>query len=189
MTGSQLFINRISTVVLLLLVAVLSFAQDAADGGGAGNMQEGKTLFRNQCATCHNRNMKDNMTGPALVGTQARWAAYPKEDLYNWIRNAPAMISAGHPRAVELWNQYKPNQMQAFPNLTDAQIDNILAYVDGVVAGAIDAPVKVVGTPDAGAATAAQKPNNTPLFIALAIILAILAVVLARIISTPYSSG
>ena len=61
----------------------------------------GKTLFKNQCASCHNKNMKDKLTGPALGGVQERWAAYPKEDLYSWIRNSQAMINSGHPRAVE----------------------------------------------------------------------------------------
>ena len=46
--------------------------------------------------------MKDDLTGPALGAVEERWADYPEEDLYNWIRNSGAMIADGHPRAVEL---------------------------------------------------------------------------------------
>ena len=117
------------TSILLLLFALLWSngllqGQDAA----TADIEAGKTLFKNQCATCHNKNMKDNLTGPALGGVQERWAAYPKEDLYSWIRNSQAMISAGHPRAVELWNQWKPTVMTNF-NLTDQEMDNVLAYI------------------------------------------------------------
>ncbi len=79
--------------------------------------------------------MKDALTGPALGGVQERWASYPKTDLYNWIRNSQAMIKAGHPKAVELWNQFKPTVMTAFPNLKDDEIEGILLYVDGVFKG------------------------------------------------------
>lgn len=97
-------------------------------------VSQGKTLFTNNCATCHNRNMKDHLTGPALGGVMARWMEYPKQDLYEWIRNSRVMIDSGHPRAVALWKEWAPTTMTAFPNLSDEQIDNLLAYVDAVYA-------------------------------------------------------
>lgn len=90
----------------------------------------GKTLFKNYCASCHNKNMKDDMTGPALSGVEERWADYPREDLYNWIRNSQKMIDAKHPRAVELYKKWSPNQMNAFPNLTDEEIEGVLNYIE-----------------------------------------------------------
>jgi len=32
-----------------------------------------KELFKRKCAQCHNRNMRDNLTGPALQGSFHRW--------------------------------------------------------------------------------------------------------------------
>jgi len=35
--------------------------------------QNGKKLFKNNCATCHNKNMKSDATGPALGDTFMAW--------------------------------------------------------------------------------------------------------------------
>ncbi len=95
----------------------------------------GKDYFKNNCASCHNKNMKDNLTGPALGGTVERWASYPREDLYSWIRNSQAMIKKGHPKAVELWEKWKPAVMTNFPNATDEEIESVLMYIDDVLKG------------------------------------------------------
>ncbi len=92
----------------------------------------GKQLFKNNCATCHHKNMKDNLTGPALGGTQSRWATFPKADLYNWIRNSQALIATKHPRAVSLAAEWDYSVMTAFPNLTDEELESILNYVEAI---------------------------------------------------------
>lgn len=170
----HLLTSRLPILLLLLFFSLSLFAQDAAVDVNAG-----KELFKNNCASCHNKDMKSKLTGPALGGFAERWADYPQEDLYAWIRNSQGMISAGHPKAVELWNQWKPTVMNNFPNLSDADIANILGYVDAVFTGALDGP-QVAAGPTVAAPT---KPNNTWLYIAIAAVLGILALVLARIIS------
>jgi cytochrome c2 len=90
----------------------------------------GRTLFKNNCAACHNKDMKSNLTGPALGGTTERWAKYPRTDLYRWIRQSQTMISEKHPRALELWKEWQPTIMNDFPNLTDEDIEAILSYVE-----------------------------------------------------------
>lgn len=171
-------ISRSLLVLSLIALAVPAFAQD---GGGVDEaaFNEGKTLFRNYCATCHNRNMVDDLTGPALGGTMERWADYPEEDLYSWIRNSQAMIQAGHPRAVELWEEWKPTVMTN-QNLTDEEIDNVLLYINAVYTG--NEPGKPAGAA-AAEEVAVEEEDNTVLFLVLAGILGILAVVLARIVS------
>jgi len=113
---------------ILLLLTTGLFAQPSADAG--------KTTFRNYCASCHNKNMKNDATGPALGGAQERWADYPQEDLYAWIRNSQKLIKAGHPRANELWDQWKPTVMTAYPTLTDDDIASVLLYIDAQYTGA-----------------------------------------------------
>ena len=89
-------LHRIYSIIIVFACTVQSalFA--------APTVEEGKNLFIANCASCHNKNMKDNLTGPALGGTEERWAAFPREDLYKWIRNSQALIATGHPRATEL---------------------------------------------------------------------------------------
>ncbi|MBK7359452.1 MAG: c-type cytochrome [Saprospiraceae bacterium] len=112
----------------------------------APDIEVGKSSFKNNCASCHNKNMKDPLTGPALGGSVERWAAFPRADLHNWVRNSQALIKAGHPRATELWNQFKPTVMTAFPNLSDEEIESIFLYVDGVYKGTYGPkPVAAVG--------------------------------------------
>lgn len=113
------------SVVLMVICGTLLKAEVSPDAG--------KTLFTANCAACHAKNMKSALTGPALGGAEAKWDS--KENLYSWIRNSQAMIKKGHPRAVELWNQYKPTVMTAFPNLTDDEIASILVYIQGVYDG------------------------------------------------------
>lgn len=93
---------------------------------------QGKALFKTKCASCHNRNMRDDLVGPALGGAEDRWADYPQEDLYNWIRNSPAMVNQGHPKAVEVWEAWDKLAMTPFPSLTDEEIEAILFYVEEI---------------------------------------------------------
>src|SRR5690606_41109836 len=101
-------------LTFLLFLVLPLFAQAQPD------IENGKTLFRNQCGACHAKDMKSKLTGPPLGGSEERWGN--QEDLYSWIRNSQAMIASGHPRANELWNEWKPTVMTPFPNLTDDEI-------------------------------------------------------------------
>ena len=164
-------VNQLFLMLSLMFALNVVYAQD---------LDAGKTLYRNNCGQCHSRDMKSNLTGPALGGVQDRWADYPQEDLYAWIRNSQAMINDGHPRAVELWNEWKPTVMNSFAQLTDDDIANILGYIDGVYAGTYGVPK---ADPNAPAASAAPASDNTGLFIGLTIVLVILAIALARIVA------
>jgi mono/diheme cytochrome c family protein len=93
------------------------------------DLQQGRRMFANQCGSCHNRNMKDDMTAPALGGVRERWEKYPKEDLYNYIRNSMKMVMEGHPKAVELQDEWK-TAMTSYPDLSDQELDILLDYVE-----------------------------------------------------------
>ncbi len=55
---------------------------------------------------------------------------YEKEWLYSWIKNSAALIASGDARANAVYNEYGQSKMNAFPALSNADIDNILAYTD-----------------------------------------------------------
>jgi len=163
-------------IFLLLIFSLSTNLSIAQIVEGEGDAALGKELFSAQCGQCHARDMKTDATGPALGGLEERWSDYPTEDLYAWIRNSQKMIADGHPRATELWAQWKPTVMNSFTALTDDDIANLLAYI------ANPAPPPTDGKfPPYEEVT--EEGINKPLFVALFFILALLAVVLARIIS------
>ena len=165
--------------VLKFNLLTLFFLVFSIGASAQGDPEIGKTLFKNNCASCHAKNMVSKLTGPALAGVEERWADYPREDLYAWIRNSQAQIAAGHPRAVELWAEWKPVNMNAFPTLTDDEIEGILSYINVVA----NAPTDNVVTDRGAGPVQSEEDSNTFLFVTLFIILALLAVVLARIVS------
>lgn len=159
-------------IIILLLLPVSLTLQAQPDG---------KALFKGNCASCHNKNMKGDMTGPALGGVEGRWES--QELLYKWIRNSSAVIASGDAYAVGLYNQYKKSVMTPFPNLTDEEIAEILLYIDGVYTEDPSnkyAPIKIAGDPTGPVIEA--ETNYTQYYLLLAA-LVVLALVLARIIS------
>src|SRR5690606_29768512 len=107
----------------------LSFSNASADPV----IDLGKELFKTNCAQCHNRNMKDNLTGPAWGGARDRWDS--EELLYAWIKNSQAVIACGNEYAINIYNEFNKSPMNPFPNLSDEDIAAILAYVDCMYAG------------------------------------------------------
>ena len=135
----NIFASRIAllfTTYLFFFSSFTAFAQEP-------DIQAGKKLFNANCAACHKLNKK--AVGPALRGVSAK---YDRDWLYKWIKNSSAMIKDGDPQAVSIWEEYNKVAMNAFPLLSNSDIDNILAYTDYV--------------PPAPVATAvAQLPANT----------------------------
>ncbi|MCB0668159.1 MAG: c-type cytochrome [Saprospiraceae bacterium] len=167
---------RLSYLVLCISLSFSAFAQPSADAG--------KTLFRNYCASCHNRDMKSDMTGPALGGVSERWSEYPESDLYAWIRNSSALIAEGHPRANEIYNEYNKVQMTAFPNLTDDEIASLLLYIQGTYDGTYGAPAggPVAASDQPAGGSGGVFAGNTFYYIVFLFLIA-LALVLARVLN------
>jgi mono/diheme cytochrome c family protein len=175
----MIYQSLISRLLVLSTFVFLTFNFADAQNDLA---DKGKALFKVNCQSCHNKNMIDAMTGPALGGTLERWEGR-EELLYEWIRNSSAVIASGDPYAVSLYNEYNKAVMSSFPNLTDADIDALLAYINGVYEGTygVNNVAGVPGNPQGE--VPAEEESNTFLFITLFVILGILAIVLARIIS------
>ena len=114
----MLLIKRIFLVILL--APSLSISQEA-------DIQAGKNLFNTNCAACHQLNRK--AVGPALRGVTDK---YDKEWLYKWIKNGTQMIKDGDPQAVAIWEEYNRAIMTNYPQFSNQDIDNILAYTDYV---------------------------------------------------------
>lgn len=139
--------NSVTKLLTLAIAFLLTFSATISVNAQEADPKKGKELFNSLCAACHKRYKK--ATGPALYGVTDR---HSTEWLYKWIKNSSAMIAAGDPEAVAIYEEYNKTPMNAFPQLTNGDIDNILAYVMEPKA---EAP-KATGVVDAGAANASS---------------------------------
>ena len=128
----------LSTGLLFLTIIFTSlFAQE-------GDPVKGKSLFNANCAACHQLDKK--MTGPALRNVETRLSETEGLDrvwLNSWIRNSAALIKSGDAYANKIYAEYNGSAMTAFPQFSDEDIDNILAYTAKEKAAP---PVPVPGT-------------------------------------------
>ena len=90
-----------------------------------GDAALGKALFNANCAACHKLDAK--MTGPALRGVSQR---HSREWLHKWIPNSKGLIASGDAEALKIYNEYNKSVMNQFPQLSVADVDNIIAYTD-----------------------------------------------------------
>jgi mono/diheme cytochrome c family protein len=172
------------SLALMLTLSLTSFAQDAAAPAATatpaesttapavqgGDPVKGKEIFNTNCAACHKLDAK--ATGPALRGVGAK---YEKEWLYKWIKNSSDLIKSGDALAVKVFEENNKIPMSAFPQLSDADIDDIIAYTMEVKAVAA-APVATEKLP--GADANAGGISNNVILGALALVMAILIVML-----------
>jgi len=136
------------------------------------DLAKGKSLFNANCAACHQLDKK--MTGPALRYVETRLSEEEGLDrnwLNAWIRNSAAVIKSGDAYANKIYAEYNGAAMTAFPQLSDEDISNILAYT------AQDKAAPVAVTTSAGQAPAETGGGMSKDIIlgALAILFALLA--------------
>ena len=158
--------NSISRTLLfglaLLTFSFTSMAQDAAPAAttaapaaaapaAGGDPVKGKELFNTNCAACHKLDAKS--TGPALRGVADK---HDMAWIYKWVHNSSEMIKAGDPAAVKLFNENNKAVMTAFPQLSEADIDNIIAYTSQPKAE----PAGGVSAAPPGTVTAASEGND-----------------------------
>lgn len=161
----------IFSLAMVLSLSLSSLAQDAAaPAAGAGDPAKGKAIFNTNCAACHKLDAK--ATGPALRGVADK---YDKEWLYKWIHNSGELIKSGDAQAVKVFEENNKIPMTAFPQLSNEDIDNIIAYTSAPKEEAPAATAKVA--PGGDAAQEGGVSNNLILGV-LAFVLAILVVML-----------
>lgn len=162
-----------AAVVLLALSFSMSdlYAQD---------VKSGQTIFRQKCASCHR--VFGNLTGPELAGVNER---REEEWLVKWIKNAPAMIAAGDPIALELDAQYPNAMMNAMLDLSDSDIKDVLAFVKSEEEKKAAGDAGGSGGGDGSGAASSDKSNMMLLALGIIILLAFgVILVLNRVIRT-----
>lgn len=177
------------SLALALTLSLTSLAQEATSAAPAatttapmaatattpaatqgGDPVKGKEIFNANCAACHKLDAK--ATGPALRGVGSK---YEKAWLYKWIHNSADLIKSGDAQAVKVFEENNKVPMSAFPQLSEADIDNIIAYTMEPKAVAA-APVVGEKLPGANADTGGV--SNDVVLVALTLVMAILIVML-----------
>ncbi|WP_456438478.1 c-type cytochrome, partial [Psychroserpens sp.] len=162
-------------LVFLLTISTSLTAQE-------GDPAKGKTLFNTNCAACHQMDKK--MTGPALRNLEARFAdelGLDREWLSKWIRNSAGLIKSGDAYANQIYNEYAGTAMTAFPQLSNQDISDILAYTaepkkePEVVSG---------GSGQEGSSQTEDGVSNKLILGALAILFTLLAMALVLVRKT-----
>jgi mono/diheme cytochrome c family protein len=174
MRSISLFFRSV-TKSLVLVTLLCSLAVSSANAQDAA---AGAAIFKQKCTACHG--IDKAVVGPALKGIDTK---YDEAWLLKWIKNAPAFIASGDAQAVKA-AEYSPAMMSAFPELSDDDIKNIVAYVKvGDVKPAAD-PNAAAGA--AGAPADKGGVSNFMLFGLLAVIIIAFLVILVlnRVITT-----
>jgi len=179
--GNHSSISRkiLFALALMLTFSFTSFSQTTppakdttavAPATSGGDAVAGKALFNANCAACHKLDAKS--TGPALRGVANK---YDKPWLYKWINNSSALIKSGDAKAVKVFEENNKSVMTSFPQLSSADIDNILAYTS-------EPKAEVVSPVPNGATASGQSSesgiSNNVILGALALVLLMLVVML-----------
>ncbi|NNE32599.1 MAG: c-type cytochrome [Winogradskyella sp.] len=119
--------NLTSKILYLGFILLLTFSTSLT--AQEGDPVNGKALYRTNCASCHK--LDSRMTGPALRNVETRLAeeeGLDREWINAWIKNSAGLIRSGDPYAVKIYAEYNQTAMTAFPQLSNQDISDILAY-------------------------------------------------------------
>jgi mono/diheme cytochrome c family protein len=163
---------RHSLILAIFFLATLFSAKAEI----VGDVANGKSLWNANCAACHKLDKK--LVGPALGDVTERRTT---EWLVRWIRNNQELRESGDKDAIAVWEEYNKSAMPNYPQFSEQDVLDILAYtIDGgkpavpVGGGEVATTVAV----DGGAA------NRTPLLIGLGLFFLLLILLLAKVKNT-----
>lgn len=122
--------TRITVFSVLLLMATSLTAK-------ADPIEEGKVIFMSRCAGCHN--VQKVLTGPALGGVDQRHSI---DWIVNFVHSSQTMVKNGDPQAVALFNSFNRVPMPDHPDLSEADIKNIVEYIKTQASSAAATVVK-----------------------------------------------
>lgn len=150
--------RKVLSIFVLLFITSINV-------GFTQNVELGEGLFSSNCASCHYLGPEDKkLIGPGL--NDHILEEYSIEWLYSWIKNSSELIASGDEKAIAIFEEYNKTQMTAFPQLSNEDIDNLLAYIqEGPSEVVVDTGGEAVVTD-----TGASSESMMVLYVALAIL-------------------
>jgi nitrate reductase gamma subunit len=113
----------------------------------------GEEIYSKMCMSCHSLTDKVLM-GPGFQGLSER---RKEEWIIKWVKDSQGMIKEGDADAVKLFEEYNKVPMPGFPNLTDQEIKDFIAFTKAQEA----APAAAAGG-SGNASTTAAAATETP---------------------------
>src|SRR5438309_6242617 len=111
-------------VLLIVFAGPLPAGADDDETREAKFSAEAATIFSRRCTACHTYG-KGIKVGPDLKGVTER----RKHDwLLKFIHSSFTVIKSGDPIATSLFSQFKQQRMPDWTDLSEKQINDILAY-------------------------------------------------------------
>jgi mono/diheme cytochrome c family protein len=124
-TGVRPFLGAICVVLILLTSCSSGSKSDNEEtAADSASIARGRELFNHDCSSCHN--FRQDGIGPHLAGVTKEVSA---DWIRTFIRNPGQVIHSGDERAQVLFASYK-SIMPAFPQYTDEDLDDIVAFLD-----------------------------------------------------------
>ena len=164
------------------LVAIgLLLTTSASIYGQDGDPKNGEKLFKANCTACHA--LDKQVVGPALKGVVARLKdeqGLEKDWLHKWIKDNKALRESGDKYANEVYEKFNKSEMQTFPNLTDTDIDDILAFTTNPPAPEPE-PAAATEVASEGGAAKTDKTTSSTIVVSLLAIAGLLIWVLIRL--------
>lgn len=163
------------SVLLIAAFAFLGFSAYAQ-----GDAAKGEALFKANCTACHK--IESQLVGPAL-GPQLVSETDDKF-LIKWIQNNQALIAAKDPKALTVFNKFNQANMTVFPQLSDADVTNIITYVRTDWKTLQAASAKTAATP--GQSAAETGPSDLVIYALIGVIILafIIILVLNKVIAS-----
>jgi len=134
--------------------------------------QDGKSIFQNNCASCHS--VTKDLTGPALAGVTTRGPWTDRKNIYAWVHN-PSKFMASNTYTQGLKAKFGI-VMTPFADLSEKEIDAVIDYINKTAA-AVQSPTN---NPKVGEQVIDEKDNSI-LYGVLTLILAVVALIMLQV--------
>ena len=143
-------------IFVFSLLVFLSPSISFADGGGN---------FKAKCSSCHQPHK--NGTGPKLFQARQKWSTGGAKEgsIYQWVNNWQT-AAANDPYAAGV-SKWSATAMNAFPELSKVQIDEILDWVDAQPDPATAGPANGTPVVDDSDPASSEEEGNTWLWLIL----------------------
>ncbi|ROH95931.1 c-type cytochrome [Chryseobacterium daecheongense] len=165
------------------LIAIgLLLSTSASIYGQDGDPKNGEKLFKANCTACHA--LDKQVVGPPLKGVVERVKTEGGKDtawLHKWIKNNKEVRASGDEYANKIFEKYNKAEMQLFPNLSDKDIDDILAFTTNPPAPEPEKTAETAPAGDAAAAAPADKTTTNIVIISLLAIAGLLVWILIKL--------